>query len=139
MKKYFAPEPPECGSILPLVTAKKCLHSVCGMIFCRKTCFAGGIFNKQCMRRISFAKKRLHIARAGLYYNDCGNILTAGNRGGNIVPVEESPDCTEQGVHLKRWMPQTIFCGKTSATESKPLPVSGSKGERVGQEPTGRQ
>ena len=44
-----------------------------------------------------------------------------GNRGMGIFSrVEESPDCTEQGAPLKRGVPQTIFCGKTSATESRP-------------------
>ena len=44
-----------------------------------------------------------------------------GNRGmEHFFRVEESPDCTEQGAPLKRGVPQTIFCGKTSATESRP-------------------
>ena len=63
-----------------------------------------------------------------------------GNRGqlGN-PPFEESPDCREQGVLLKRRISRTIRREKASATESKPPPASAEgKGERVGQEPTGR-
>ena len=60
------------------------------------------------------------------------NAVDAGNRGRkNFFPVEESPDCIEQGAPLKRGVPQTIFCGKTSATESRP-PSQDGKGERVG-------
>ncbi len=56
-----------------------------------------------------------------------------GNRGGGIRSrVEESPDCTEQGAPLKRGVPQTILCGKTSATERRPpVDFSVGKGERV--------
>ena len=53
--------------------------------------------------------------------------------------AEESPDCMEQGVPLKRGMPRTISRGKTSATESIPPEPQGSgKGEMVVQETTGR-
>lgn len=56
-----------------------------------------------------------------------------GNRGMDFFfRVEESPDCTEQGAPLKRGVPQTIFCGKTSATESRPPVIFTGKGERVG-------
>ena len=41
-----------------------------------------------------------------------------GNRGMDFFfRVEESPDCTEQGILLKRRMLWTIFHGKDSATE----------------------
>ena len=45
--------------------------------------------------------------------------------------AEESPDCKEQGVLLKRRMLRTIFRRKTSATEIIPL-QQWSKGEMVG-------
>ena len=41
--------------------------------------------------------------------------------GGKTFP-EESPDCKERGVLLKRRIPRTISRGKTSATESIPPP-----------------
>lgn len=49
-----------------------------------------------------------------------------------IPSAEESPDCTEQGAPLKRGVLWTIFHGKTSATESRPPPGNGGKGERAG-------
>ena len=63
----------------------------------------------------------------------------AGSRGTGIQakfsfvsPAEESPDCMEQGVLLKRRMPWTIIRGKTSATESiPPEPPGAGKGEKV--------
>ena len=42
-------------------------------------------------------------------------------RGVETFP-EESPDCKERGVLLKRRIPRTISRGKTSATESIPPP-----------------
>ena len=45
-------------------------------------------------------------------------------------PVEESPDCEEQGVLLKRRIPRTISRGKASATERIPPPVRRRQGKR---------
>ena len=68
-------------------------------------------------------------------------------RGVETFP-EESPDCKERGVLLKRRIPRTKSRGKTSATESIPPPeavavsgggASGGKGEMAGQEPAGRR
>ena len=70
----------------------------------------------------------MHILPQDIYY-DLEHV-SAGNRGREgsdraemcavRLPAEESPDCMEQGVPLKRGMPRTISRGKTSATESIP-------------------
>ena len=67
--------------------------------------------------------------------------VTAGSRGQSMKLLfassvktlsEESPDCREQGVLLKRRMLRTIFRRKTSATEIIPPREGGdSSGARV--------
>ena len=71
------------------------------------------------------------IAFSLLYYRErCGHGQS--RRGEFFFRVEERPDCTEQGAPLKRGVPQTILCGKTSATERRPpVDFSAGKGERV--------
>ena len=71
----------------------------------------------------------MHIPQEDIYYE--WEYVSVGNRGreeagaaGNCIavrlPVEESPDCMEQGVPLKRGMLRTISRRKTSATENIP-------------------
>ena len=54
-----------------------------------------------------------------------------------IAGVEESPDCTERGAPLKRGVLQTIFCGKTSATESRPPEATPVRVKGWGKSPPG--